>query len=87
MAFAVLKDEVIGYTELGTRRDNLTRGFIFNLYLQPEWRGRTHGFQQVRLRTMANNAKAMAFYHRLGYVWNEDSRDGLVFLAKQVPAE
>lgn len=97
VAFALVDNDPVGYIEVGTRRNDPERGFIFNLYLKPEWRGkklgdqledyalawcRKRGFRQVRLRTVAANGKAMAFYRHLGYVYSEESENGMVFLIK-----
>lgn len=76
-------DQIIGQIELGTLRDDPTKGYVNLYYLVPELRGRglgaqldSHamayfkklGFTAARLSVSPTNSRALAYYKRMGWV-------------------
>lgn len=92
------KDGVaVGHVHVFIRKDG--RGFLNNIYLLPEWRGRglgdqldayamgffkRHGVRQAVLRTNPEKGKLVAFYKRVGWRLGEMSEHGLVWMEREI---
>ncbi len=94
--FALLDNEIVGHLHLMIVEEG-TCGYLNDIYLKPEHRGRglgeqlhaytmdffqKHGVNRAMLRTNPAQAKLIAFYERMGWVLGAPSSFGLVWMGR-----
>lgn len=96
--FALLDNEIVGHLHLMIVEDG-TCGYLNDIYLMPEYRGRgfgeqlnahalaffaKHGVRRAKLRTNLQQPKLIAFYERMGWELGEPSVYGLVWMGRNL---
>jgi GNAT superfamily N-acetyltransferase len=94
--FALLDNEIVGHLHLMIVEDG-TCGYLNDIYLKPEHRGRglgeqlhaysmdffnKHGVSRATLRTNPAQPKLVAFYERMGWELGAPASFGLVWMGR-----
>lgn len=94
--FALLDNEIVGHLHLMIVEDG-SCGYLNDIYLKPEHRGRglgeqlhaytmeffrKHGVGRAMLRTNPEQPKLVAFYERMGWVLGAPAPHGMVWMGQ-----